>query len=362
MLCKNLNLSFKNNNVFVNIKSFINFSQNLLNKGILMKNEIKCLFQIFLMFTTISGIVFGQLNMPRISQAAEVSQTIGLSKIKIHYSRPGVKGREIWGKLVPYGLSKNSIGLKNEIPWRAGADENTWIEFSHVVKINGKQLNSGKYGIHVIPEEIGEWTIIFSKDNSAWGSFFYDQKNDALRIKAVPVNIGMQEWLEYSFENISENSCDVFLKWEKKGITFNVSFDVHKIVTDSLKQQLKGIAGFNWQSWNQAAAYCLQINEYLDLGLEWCRTSILLNENANNRNLLGYLMLATGNDKDALIVFEENTQKFPTNWNVFDSFGEVLHKKGRMKEAAEVYRKAFELAPDNQKLRIKNIIDNINVN
>ncbi|PJA97147.1 MAG: hypothetical protein CO129_02865 [Ignavibacteriales bacterium CG_4_9_14_3_um_filter_34_10] len=327
-----------------------------------MEIDIRVINKIIIQVFLFTGLTSGQLSMPRISQRAEVSQTIGLSKITVNYSRPGVKGREIWGKLVPYGLSKNSIGLKNEIPWRAGADENTTISFSHDVKINRENLSAGRFGLQVIPEENDDWVIIFSKDNSAWGSFFYEQKNDALRIKVKPEIADMQEWLEYSIENITENSCDVFLKWEKKAIHFNVSFDIHKIVTDSLKQQLKGIAGFNWQSWNQAAAYCLQINEYLETGLEWCKTSIMLNENANNRNLLGYLLLAKGNDKDALIEFEENTKKFPSNWNVFDSYAEVLQKNGRKDESIKNYQKAFDLAPENQKMRIKNIIDSINTN
>jgi len=324
-----------------------------------MKNIINYIKNILLGYLIFTPFVYAQLSMPRISPAAKVSQTIGLSRIDIEYSRPSVKGREIWGKLVPWGLAQNSIGTQTEIPWRVGANENTTISFMHDAFINGEKIYAGKYGFHIIPKQDEDWIIIFSKDNSSWGSFFYDQKNDALRINVKPKEDAFVEWLEFSFDEITENSCVVELNWEKIEISFVVQFDVHKIVIDSLKQQLKGLLGFNWQSWNQAAAYCLQINDYLDLAEDWCKTSINLNENANNRNLLGYISFAQGKKDEAVKIFEENTIKFSNNWNVYDSFGEILNKIGDKSLAKRNYEKALQLAPKAQKTRIEAIINSL---
>ena len=121
------------------------------------------------------------LVLPKASQRATVSQTVGLATIGITYDRPGVKGREIWGKLVPY----DSV-------WRAGANENTVLEVSSPVRVGGKELPAGRYGLHMLPTN-EDWTIILSNQADAWGSFSYDQKEDAVRFTAVPVEAPMQE-------------------------------------------------------------------------------------------------------------------------------------------------------------------------
>lgn len=147
----------------------------------------------------------------RASLKASVMQRIGVdTDITIVYSRPGVKGRQIWGGLVPY----------NKV-WRAGADENTTFEVSKDVMINGKKLFAGKYGLHMLPGE-KEWTIIFSKNNSAWGSFSYKQEEDALRITVTPKEAPDQEWLSYGFENLAGNSATAYLRWEKLKVPFEI--------------------------------------------------------------------------------------------------------------------------------------------
>lgn len=147
----------------------------------------------------------------RASLMASVMQRLGVdTDITIVYSRPGVKGRKIWGGLVPY----------NEV-WRAGANENTTIEVSKDVLINGQKLPAGKYGLHMIPGE-KEWTVIFNKDNSAWGSFSYDQAKDALRITVIPKETPHQEWLMYGFENLAGTSATAYLWWEKLKVPFEI--------------------------------------------------------------------------------------------------------------------------------------------
>ena len=187
-----------------------------------------------------------QLTVPEASQAATVTQRIGITDIKIDYHSPLAKGREIWGKLVPY----------NEV-WRAGANENTTISFSHDVKIEGAALPAGKYGLHMIPTE-KEWTIIFSKDADAWGSFFYAKGQDALRVKVTPKAGAMQDWLSYTFMDPKDQSVVVALKWEKLTVPFKVEINVSETVVQNMRKELTGLNGFFWQGYNQAAAYSLR--------------------------------------------------------------------------------------------------------
>ncbi len=160
----------------------------------------------------------------RESLKAAVMQSLGAdTEITITYSRPGVKGRKIWGALVPYGMAPGNKYSKDQpFPWRAGANENTTIEFSKDVLVEGKPLAAGKYGLHMIPSE-KEWTIIFSKNNSAWGSFSYKPEEDALRVTVTPVAAPFQEWLTYGFEDLSGKSATAFLYWEKLKVPFKIS-------------------------------------------------------------------------------------------------------------------------------------------
>jgi hypothetical protein len=256
---------------------------------VLMRNRFLSLavLVIILGLTAQSLLAQPQLTTPRISPQAEISQTIGLSKITITFSRPGVKDRVIWGKLVPYG----------EV-WRAGADENTAITFSDPVKVEGKELPAGKYGLHMIPSE-KEWIIIFSKVNTGWGSYGYDEKDDALRISVLPLEAPFEERLSYRFDNLSENTARVTLYWEKLAIPFTVEFDVQKVVLDSMGKELRGLAQFYWQPWNQAANYCLRNNVNYQQALSWIDKSISINENYTNLQTKANLLEKTERAEEA---------------------------------------------------------------
>lgn len=157
------------------------------------------------------------------SLKASVTQRLGTDvDITIAYSRPGVKGRKIWGGLVPYGLAPGNQYSKNKpFPWRAGANENTTIEFNKDILIEGKPLPAGKYGIHMIPSE-KDWTIIFSKNNSAWGSFAYNEAEDALRVTVTPVKAPFEEWLTYGFDDLAGTSATAYLRWEELKVPFKI--------------------------------------------------------------------------------------------------------------------------------------------
>jgi hypothetical protein len=168
-----------------------------------------------------------QARAPRAqpSPMASVMQRVGVdTDITVKFSRPGVKGRKIWGDVVPFGLAPANQYAKNPYPWRGGANAITTIEFSKPVKIDGNQLPEGKYGVHFIPSE-KEWIMIFSKNATGHGSFAYNQEEDALRVKVVPVEAPFTEWLEYGFEHLSATGATGYLRWEKLKVPFAISID-----------------------------------------------------------------------------------------------------------------------------------------
>lgn len=159
----------------------------------------------------------------RPSLKASVMQTLGTDGvITIVYGRPGVKGRKIWGGLVPYGLTPGDKYSENKpYPWRAGANENTTFESNKDLLVEGKPLPAGKYGIHMIPGET-EWVVIFSKNNSAWGSYTYKQEEDALRVTVTPVKAPFQEWMEFGFDDLGGTAASAYLHWVELKVPFKI--------------------------------------------------------------------------------------------------------------------------------------------
>jgi Protein of unknown function (DUF2911) len=205
------------------------------------------------------------------NKKASVSERIGLTDVIIHYDRPGVKGRDgqIWGKVVYTGYTNLGFGSAKAAPWRAGANENTTIEFSTDVKIEGQPLAAGKYGFFVA-YDANECTLIFSKNSSSWGNFYYDDKEDALRVKVKPAVADKSvEWLKYEFLNETENTATIALQWEKLAIPFKVEVDYINEQIASFRRQLRSQTGFNWEPWDQAAQWSLQKNTNLDEALLW---------------------------------------------------------------------------------------------
>jgi hypothetical protein len=186
--------------------------------------SILTLISLLLFLSFVTDAQVKQEKKPRLSLKAGVFQRIGVdTDINISYSRPGVKGRKIWGGLVPYGLApgtKESNG--NPFPWRGGANECTTIEFNKDVSIDGNKLPAGKYSMQFIPSK-EKWTVIFNKNTKLWGSFEYDKKDDALRISVTPVKVPFQEWLSYGFDDLAGTSCTAYLMWEKLKIPFKIS-------------------------------------------------------------------------------------------------------------------------------------------
>jgi tetratricopeptide (TPR) repeat protein len=275
------------------------------------------------------------------------------------------------------------------MPWRAGADENTNISLSHDAKINGNDLPAGTYGIHMIVHE-DEWTIIFSKDYQAWGSFFYEESHDALRIKVKPEKTPFQEWLVFGFDNFEAASATAFMAWGEIRVSFTIAFDQHELVLSTYKEKLTGMAGFFNGPWATAARYCMQNEVNLDEAMVWIDKALAMNggDTFNNKsvkaglltlagkdeegkalmdasladateneiNNYGYQLMGQGKLDEAIKLFRINVKNHPDSWNVWDSLGEGLRNNGDIKGAKENYEKAYEMAPANQKARIEGIL------
>lgn len=212
------------------------------------------------------------------NQKSGIWQRIGITDVKITWDAPGVKGREgqIFGTtVVHYGFQNLGFGTSQAAPWRAGANECTTFEVSTDVKIDGQLLPKGKYGffIAVYPDSC---TLLFSKNSQAWGSFFYDPADDALRVtvrqqKNLP---GSREWLAYTFSDPTENSAVVALEWERWRIPFTVSVDLAGTVIASMRRELQSSTGFIGSNWQYAAQFCLQKETNLEEALTWANNAI----------------------------------------------------------------------------------------
>src|SRR5215468_868489 len=238
------------------------------------------------------------LKLPDVSQAAENKQRIALTDITVKYHRPLVNGRKIWGGLVPYGKV-----------WRAGANENTTIEFSDDVSVEGKPLAQGLYGLHMIPNQ-DSCTVIFSKTNTGWGSYSYDQKDDALRVDVKPRSLAeTKEALEYEFEDLKPNSAAATLKWEKLGIPFTVSVNDTAQTLQNIRAQMKGAGQFAWQAPDQAAQFCLARKINLDEALRWANLSIQNEERFENLSTKADILKALNKQDEAKTIWNKALEK-----------------------------------------------------
>lgn len=245
------------------------------------------------------------------TKKAIVSEEVGLTQVTITYHRPAVKGREgkIWGGLVHKGFVDQGFGNGKPTPWRAGANENTIIEFDNDVKVEGQTLLRGKYGFFIAYDPL-ESTIIFSKRSDAWGSFFYDEKEDVLRVKVKPQPIERSvEYLKFEFSNQTPNSAVIALAWEKLSIPFKVEVDYLKQQFDAFVAESQNPRGFTSQGLNIAASWSLQNDYQLEKGLEW-----------------------------ATLATRPNFPGDPTSFPALSTKAAILDKLGKSEEAAAVLK------------------------
>ena len=300
----------------------------------------------------LSGTALAQLTaLPDAgNRRATVSEGIGITDVTIHYNRPHVKGREghIWGQLIPPGYVDQGFGTSKAAPWRAGANENTWIEFSTDVMIEGQPLPAGKYGFFVAYDPT-ECTLIFSKNYTSWGSFFYKPEEDALRVKVKPVAADKSvEWLKYEFADQAPNSAVVQLQWEKLIIPFKVEVDVVGTQLASFRKELRSEKGFNWEAWDQAAAFCAQHKTNLDEALRWTDTATSVNFGGSQSfqafSTRAAVLDSLGRTTDADAAMKKALPYGSVNELYFYARGLTRAKKG--KEALEIFKINYDKHPD----------------
>ncbi len=323
-----------------------------------------------------------QLDLPLQSQGAKVTQTIGITDITINYHRPLANGRKVWGGLVPYGQV-----------WRAGANQNTTITFANDVTIEGKPLAAGTYGLHMIPTE-GDWTVIFSNQHTAWGSFSYKESEDALRVTVKPQPTDLHNALSYDFDQLKPDSAVVVMSWDKVAVPFKVSVDVNKIVEASLRNQLRGLSQYTWDGWDDAATYLVDNKVDLNEALKYEDNSIGNEDRFENemtkskileavgktteataardralslgnaQQLYGYgrQLQREGKQKEAFAVFKQAAQKDPNNWLSHAGLARIACGEGNYPTATKEMQLALASAPDNQKTGVETLVKRLQAN
>lgn len=268
------------------------------------------------LYTLAIGVAFlftteitAQVTVPAASQEAEVTQRVGITDITIHYNRPTKRGREIWGGLVQYGFNDLNFGTSKAAPWRAGADYNTTIEFTHDVKLEGKDVKAGKYALFFAPNEDGSAVLILSSNTTSWGSFYYDEAEDVLRVTVQSRDVEQsRELLTYEFNTVEATSTTATLHWDKKEIPFKIDVAVTDIVMAGIEDDLRNPKGFQQSTWDQAAGYAFRAGN-MEKALEWTNTSIegqfFSKENYANLSLKAQILMQQGKKEEALASFDK---------------------------------------------------------
>jgi tetratricopeptide (TPR) repeat protein len=273
------------------------------------------------------------LNLPDASQQARVAQRIGITDITINYHRPLVRGRKIFGGLLAYGQV-----------WRAGANYNTTVEFSDPVTVEGQPLPKGVYGLHLIPGETS-WVVIFSRNSTSWGSFTYDQAEDALRVTVKPQTIENHEALSYDFDDPRPNSALITMRWEKVAVPFKVEVNTPEIVQQSLRNQLRARPQFEWQAWEEAAEYLLSNKLSAEEALKYADRSIEIEDRFENEMTRAQALSALGRKEDALAAHDQAIAK--GSQLQVHSYGRGLQSQGWQDEALELFRDNIKKDPNS---------------
>lgn len=311
----------------------------------------------------ISTTIFAQgITLPPSggNQKAEVSQWIGPVKVTINYSSPKVHAPDgtdrkghIWGELVPYGLNNLGFGTSTAAPWRAGANENTTITFSHDVKLGGKDVKAGTYGLHLIVEKDVPWTYILSNNSTSWGSFFYDAKEDAARVQSTPVDSEYSEYLTYGFEDRHPNSAVAYLAWENKKAPITIEVpNIKELYVASMRDELRGSPGFNFQNYASAANFCATNKINLEEALTWADAAIsgafVGQENFFTLQTKANVLNAMGKGSEAESVMMKAINHPTASVGQIHGYGRSLITAGKNEKALEVFKTNQKLHPEDK--------------
>lgn len=328
------------------------------------------------------------------NQKSSVTQHIGLVKVTIDYSSPDVhapNGDDRRGKIygtdvAHYGLKDLGFGTSKAAPWRAGANENTVFTVSHDVKVEGQPLPAGRYGLFMIGDP-SEWTVVFSKNSTSWGSYFYDPSEDALRVKVKPSKSEYNEWLTYEFIDRKPDRATVAMKWEDLQVPFTVSVDnAVDLYIAQIRNELRTNHGFSWSNWNAAARYALT-NKRVEQALQWAETAANPNNGFGQENFTTLMTLADAREaagkaaeakasrdkalnhatampgqihnyarrllsqkkaEEALALFQMNAKRFAGAWPTNAGLARGYSAVGKYKDALKYAKLALAQAPDEQ--------------
>jgi Protein of unknown function (DUF2911) len=308
--------------------------------------------------------VLSELSLPPNggNQRAEVSQWIGLVKTTISYHSPNVHGGtgadrtgHIWGELVRYGFFDEGLGPSRSTPWRAGANETTTITFSHDVKVEGKDLKAGTYGLFLAIEKSGPWTWIFSTDSTGWGSYQYDPKEDVLRVQVAPQPAAYTEFLTFGFDQRREDSAVAFLQWENQRIPFKIEVsNGNDLYVNEIRKELKGWPGFKYQNWRIAAQFCASHKINLEEALVWADKAINEpfkgpsrgREEAATLATKASVLQAMGRDAEADAVIDKALRLPQPDVLPIHYYAASLLGTGRSAKALEIFKANQRLHPE----------------
>jgi tetratricopeptide (TPR) repeat protein len=323
-----------------------------------MKRLITAMFAILA-----SGASFAQsLSSPPSgdNQKAQVKQWIGPVEVTINYSSPDVHAPDgtdrkghIWGELVHYGFIDQGFGTSKAAPWRAGSNENTTISFSHDVKIGGKDLKAGTYGLFLDVEKEGPWNWIFSNNSTSWGSYFYNPSEDALRVQTQATDANYTEFLTYNFEDRQANSAIAYLQWENKKVPFKIEVpNVNEIYVAKMRNELRSSPGFDHQNWMTAAQFCAQNKINLEEALTWADAAIsapfIGQENFNTLQTKAMVLNALNRKAEVNTVMDKAIKLPSATIQAIHQYGRTLLAAGESQKALEVFQYNFKTHPEEK--------------
>ena len=314
-----------------------------------------------ILLLTFCAAAFAQLALPPSgdNQKATVTQWIGPVSVTINYSSPNVHAPDgtdrkghIWGELVHYGYIDQGFGPAKAAPWRAGANENTTITFSHDVKVNGKELKAGKYGLFLGVEKEGPWTWIFSNNSASWGSYYYNQQEDALRVQSTPEDAPYTEYLTYGFDNREANAATAYLQWENKKIPMTIEVsEVNEIYISMIRDQLRSNIGFDYRNISQAAQFAARNKIHLEEALTWADAAInppLGVEEFNSLQTKAMVLRAMNKNDEAQVVMEKAINHPTASIGAVHQYARTLQNEGKAEKALEVFKLNRQRHPDDK--------------
>jgi tetratricopeptide (TPR) repeat protein len=319
--------------------------------------------QLAIAFFCVSVVAAAQISQPPSgnNQKSEVSQWIGVVKVTINYSSPDVHGPngedrkgKIWGGVVHYGFIDQGYGSSKAAPWRAGANENTTITLSHDVKIGGKDVKAGTYGLFLDVEKEGNWYWILSSDANSWGSYFYNPELDVVRVPTTPQDAEYTEWLSYSFTDRQTNTATASLQWENKRASFKIDVpNINELYVATMRKEIQlSRSQFEHETYITAANFCAQNKVDLEQGLKWADYAItdafVGREDFTSLSTKAQVLIAMGKDADAEVVMDKAIKLPTATIQAVHQYGRSLLGAGKNQKALDVFKLNSKNHPEDK--------------